>query len=210
VNAIFVTGTDTGVGKTIVSAILTKALGATYWKPIQSGDPDQTDTMLVQRLVGPELRFLPEAHIFKLPISPHASAAAEGLEIQPQRLIIPEVDNTLIIEGAGGVLVPLNEEDLYVDWVAAQGLPVILVSFNRLGSINHTLMSVEALLNRQIEVLGIIFNGEPAAESERYILQYTGLPCLARIPWNDHPDGAFVSQQAERIRSGLEGRLLFS
>lgn len=202
-NACFITGTDTGVGKTIVSAILAKAWDAAYWKPIQSGDPDQSDTRRIQHLCGVDWPCFPEAYVLSQPLSPHAAAAIDGVRIESDRIRIPDAESPIVIEGAGGVLVPINEEELYVDWVEQQGLPVILVSLNRIGSINHTLLSVEALMNRHIDVVGILFNGEEAAESERFIGQYTGLPLLGRIPQCAAPDPGWIAEQASILKPAI-------
>ncbi len=206
-NAIFITGTDTGVGKTLVSAIVVRALDAAYWKPVQSGDHDSTDTMRVKDLAGNDTRCYPESYVLSQPVSPHAAAAADGVTIQLAEMVLPFSPGFLVVEGAGGVLVPLNEEELFADWVALQGLPVILVSLNRLGSINHTLLSVESLLNRHLDILGIIFNGEPAEKSESFILNYTLLPCLGCIPWTASPDARFVQAQADLIRPALSAAM---
>lgn len=201
--SLFVTGTDTGVGKTLVSAVLVRALNAAYWKPVQSGDLDFSDTDRVRQYCGGNLHSFPEAYRLREPISPHASAALDGVHIQTASIAPPEHDGWLVVEGAGGLMVPLNDEELYADWLAAQGLPVVLVSLNRLGSINHTLLSVEGLLNRNLEILGLVFNGEPAPTSESFILSYTELPCLGRIPWTASPDAAFVETQAAALRPAL-------
>jgi len=207
VKTLFVTGTDTGVGKTLVSAILVKALRASYWKPIQSGLEEGTDTSLVQMLCGPETHCFPEAYRLHMPASPHAAAAAEGKSIALADLVLPISEGPLVVEGAGGILVPLNDEELFADWVQQQGLPVVLVSLNRLGSINHTLLSVEALMNRHLDILGIVFNGDEVPTTERFILEYTALPMLGRIPWCEQPDAAFVVRQAELIRPAFESWL---
>ncbi|MBI1192896.1 MAG: dethiobiotin synthase [Bacteroidetes bacterium] len=203
-NALFVTGTDTGVGKTLVSAILVKALSASYWKPVQSGLDDGTDTSLVQTLCGEGTHCFPEAYRLHMPASPHAAAAAESKRIALADLVLPLAAGPLVVEGAGGILVPLNDEELFADWVQQQGLPVVLVSLNRLGSINHTLLSVEALMNRHLDILGIVFNGDEVPATERFILEYTSLPMLARVPWVAKPDAAFVDEQARLIRPAFD------
>lgn len=187
-----------------MSAILVKALGAAYWKPVQSGLDDETDTELVQRLCGPSTVCYPEAYRLHMPASPHAAAAAEDKTIALADLVLPQDKGPLVVEGAGGILVPLNTEELFADWVQQQGLPVVLVSLNRLGSINHTLLSVEALLNRHLDILGIVFNGDEVPQTERFILDYTALPMLGRIPWSQRPDAAFVAEQARKIRASLD------
>ena len=179
---LFVTGIGTGIGKTIVSAVLTEKLKADYWKPVQSGDLDNSDTMKVKSLVSnPVTVFHPETYRLTQPFSPHKSAAIDGIEIDPAKFIIPQTDNRLIIEGAGGLMVPLNDSFLMIDLIKQLNAEVILVSQNYLGSINHTLLSVFALKKYDINIKGIIFNGEHNPNSESYILNYTGLKLLGHI-----------------------------
>jgi dethiobiotin synthetase len=179
----FITGIGTGVGKTIVSAILTEALKADYWKPIQCGDLENTDSDLLRKLISNDkTRIHPEAYKFKTAASPHYAAASEKVKIDIAKIIVPETKNDLVIEGAGGLLVPLNEENLMIDLVKKLDAEVILVSQNYLGSINHTLLSVEALKSRNIRVKGIVFNGNSQLSSEEYILDHTGIKLLFSIP----------------------------
>ena len=182
----FVTGIGTDVGKTLASAILVEALKADYWKPLQAGDLDTTDTMKVKALVSnPHSKFYPEAYRFSGAMSPHAAAAADGTKVLPARLTVPETANTLIIEGAGGLMVPLNEQFLVIDLIVQLQSEAVIVSRNYLGSINHTLLTVAALQNRSIPIAGIIFNGPSTPATEELILNYTGLKCLLRI--NEEP-----------------------
>ncbi|WP_266204683.1 dethiobiotin synthase [Pontibacter kalidii] len=178
----FVTGIGTDVGKTVAAAILTEALQADYWKPVQAGGLDFTDTDTVKSLVSNERSvFHPEAYRLKMAASPHKAAAAEGVEIDVKGMRLPDTQNNLIVEGAGGLMVPLNKRYLVLDLVQQLGLEVILVSRNYLGSINHTLLTAEVLRYRKIPVAGIIFNGEENATSEDFIVKYTGLRCLPSI-----------------------------
>lgn len=178
----FITGIGTDVGKTIVSAILVEAFNADYWKPIQAGDLNNTDTMKVRSLISnAKSKFHPEAYQLTKQISPHAAAEADGIKINIDTLALPITSNSLIIEGAGGLMVPLNDEFLVIDLIQKLKAEVILVSNNYLGSINHTLLTVEALKNRNIPIAGIIFNGKPTKTSEEYILNYTGLKSLLFI-----------------------------
>jgi len=178
---LFITGIGTGIGKTIVSAILVEKLKADYWKPVQSGDLDNSDTLLVKSLVSnPVTRFHPEAYRLTQPFSPHKSAALDGIEIDPEKIIIPQTNNQLIIEGAGGLMVPLNQDFLMIDLIRKLGVEVILVSQNYLGSINHTLLSIDALRSRNIPIKGIIFNGDNDEWSESVILKQN-LHFLGRI-----------------------------
>lgn len=178
----FITGIGTDVGKTLASAILVEALNADYWKPIQAGDLDNTDTMKVRSLVSnTKSRFHPETYRLTKQMSPHAAAEADGIKIDIETLTLPITSNSLIIEGAGGLMVPLNDKSLVIDLIQKLKAEVILISKNYLGSINHTLLSVEALKKRNIPIAGIIFNGRSAKTSEEYILNYTGLKCLLSI-----------------------------
>lgn len=180
---IFVSGIGTGVGKTILAAILTEKLQADYWKPIQAGNLDDTDTDQVKKLVSNNLTvFYPEKYRLSKPMSPHAAAEIDGLEIKLTDFNIPETQNDLIIEGAGGLLVPLSNELLVIDLIKHLDGEVVLVSRHYLGSINHTLLSAEALKLRNIKVIGIVFNGEPYPQGEEIILRHTGLRCLLRMP----------------------------
>ncbi|MGZ3872549.1 MAG: dethiobiotin synthase [Mucilaginibacter sp.] len=180
---IFVTGIGTGIGKTIVSAALVEKLQADYWKPVQSGELDDSDTSKVKSLVTNKVSvFHPETYRLTQPFSPHKSAAIDKTEIDESKFAIPQTANILIIEGAGGLMVPLNDRFLIIDLIKQLNTEVILVSQNYLGSINHTLLSVDALKNRNIGIKGIIFNGVKDIYSKEYILEYTGLDLLGHIP----------------------------
>jgi len=180
---IFVTGIGTGIGKTIVSAILTEKLKADYWKPVQSGDLDDSDTNKVKSLVSnATTRFHQEAYRLSQPFSPHKSAAIDGITIDPRSIMLPATYNQLIIEGAGGLMVPLNDNFLMIDLIRQLEAEVVLVSQNYLGSINHTILSVYALKNEGIPVRGIIFNGIKDIYSKDFIMQYSGLELLGHIP----------------------------
>jgi len=179
---IFVAGIGTGVGKTVVSAILCEALGADYWKPVQAGNLRSTDTMQVKRWVtNPKCTFHPEAYRFRLAASPHQAAATENKRIQLENIIPPTTRNHLIIEGAGGLLVPLNGKALMIDLISRYDFPVILVSRHYLGSINHTLLSIEALKSRRLKITGIIFNGNENKFTEQIILRISGVKMLGRM-----------------------------
>lgn len=178
----FVTGIGTDVGKTIASAILAEAMGADYWKPIQAGDLHQTDTMKVKSLVSNKQSvFYPEVYCLTKPMSPHAAAFHDKVQINPDDILLPKHTRNLIIEGAGGLMVPLNNDFLMIDLIKELNAEVILVSQNYLGSINHTLLSAEALQNRNIPIKGIIFNGQSVNTTENFICEYTGLKLLFRI-----------------------------
>ena len=171
----FITGTDTGVGKTVVSAILQAGLGSFYWKPVQSGLSEKTDTELVREMSGLADRFFwPEAYRLKAPISPHASAASEGITIDPARIRLPVwAHGPLIVEGAGGILVPLNASFMMLDLMKDLALPVLLVARSGLGTINHTLLSLEVLRSNGLRVFGIVMNGT-LNESNRQALEFYG------------------------------------
>lgn len=179
-----VTATDTDVGKTVFAAALAQALHGYYWKPVQAGLSDSTDSETVARLSGlPPKRILPEAYRLRLPASPHLAAAAEGIEIDPDALQPPGCDAPLIIEGAGGVLVPLSKDRLFADVFARWGIPVILCARTRLGTINHSLLSIEALRTRGIPVHGIAFIGDGNETVEETITTLSGAKRLGRLPY---------------------------
>ena len=182
-NKYFVTGIGTGIGKTLVSAILTEKLKADYWKPIQSGDLDTSDSITIDGLISNSQTIIhPESYRLTQPLSPHLSARLDGVDIDLNKINTPLTNNNLIIEGAGGLMVPLNEDELIIDLIKKLEVEVILVSQNYLGSINHTLLSVNLLKQYEIPIKGIIFNGEENTETERYILQYTKIKKLGSIP----------------------------
>jgi dethiobiotin synthetase len=194
---IIVAGIGTEIGKTVASAVVVEALQADYWKPVQSGGLEDSDTDTVRRLItNPVTQFHPEAYRLTQPMSPHAAAELDGITIELDKITLPQTTNSLVVELAGGLMVPLNERDLMIDLVQQLNLPVVLVSRNYLGSINHTLLSVEACLNRGISLPGIIFNGPTVPATERFILNYTGLPCLGRIGQEESMTTAVVSRYA--------------
>lgn len=193
-NALIVAGTDTGIGKTLVAAGLTGALSARYWKPVQSGLEEETDSEVVARLTGAET--LPEAYRLKLPASPHLSAEAERVAIDPARLALPEVAGPLVVEGAGGLMVPLNRQLLQIDQFADWAAPMVLCARTALGTINHTLLSLEAAKARGIEVLGVIFVGDAEPLVEATIRDFGGVRQLGRLPRLD-------PVTAETLRSGI-------
>lgn len=177
----FVTAIGTDSGKTLISSILVEALKADYWKPVQAGMP--TDTETVEELVSNGItKFHPETHLFKLPVSPHAAAKFEHLTVVLDDFVLPETENDIVIEGAGGVLVPLNDEDFVIDIAKELNVPVILVVNNYLGSINHSLLTINYLESNNIPVRGVIFNGETNEESERIIEKHSGYKVLLRLP----------------------------
>ena len=194
IRTIVVTGTDTDVGKTVFAAGLADALGASYWKPIQAGLEGGTDTASVAALSGlPSEKLLPEAYRLRTPCSPHRAAELDGVEINLERLTPPTVGGPLVIEGAGGVLVPVTRETLFADLFARWRLPVVLVARTGLGTINHSLLSIEALRNRGISLLGIAFSGEPQEDSETIICGRANIRRLGRLPRLNPLDRASLS-----------------
>jgi len=182
-NTYFITGIGTGIGKTVVSAILTEKLEADYWKPIQSGDLDVSDSLFIRNLVtNTKTVIYPERYRLGQPLSPHLSARLDGVQITTESIQIPETRNSLIIEGAGGLMVPLNEHHLILDLIKHLNVKVIVVSQNYLGSINHTLLTLEVLKSNNIQVEGLIFNGSPNSETENYIQNYSEIKIIGKIP----------------------------
>jgi len=194
----FISGIGTDVGKTIVSAVLTEALQADYWKPVQAGDLDFGDADRVKSLVSNKKSvFHPGRFGLNTPASPHYAAELDGVEIALSDFSIPQTDNHLLIEGAGGLMVPLNSKDTVADLIKHLDVPVILVSRNYLGSINHTMLSIELLKNKGIKIAGIVFNGDTTPASENWILNNSGLNCIARIATaQGQPNKEWVSEMA--------------
>lgn len=196
---LFISGIGTEIGKTIASAVLVENLQADYWKPIQSGELDNSDSMLVERLISNKKTIIhPEAYRLTQPFSPHKSAALDGINIDLDKIILPKTENRLIIEGAGGLMVPLNDQDLIIDLIKKLDAEVILVSKNYLGSINHTLLSVELLKNRSIPIRKLIFCGESNPSSEDAIYSQTGLVSL-RIPFFKVLDKLRIAEFASQL-----------
>jgi len=201
---IFITGIGTGIGKTIVSAIVTEALQADYWKPIQAGLQEDTDSQTMSRFITNSVtKIHPEAFRLNMPASPHAAAKAENKEIRIKDIRIPATASNLVIEGAGGLMVPLNDKELMIDFIKETNAPVILVVKHYLGSINHTLLSVEALKQRKINVAGIIYNGEPNASSEEAIEAFTQSKILGRIEQEAVFSQDVILKYAQKIKSSL-------
>lgn len=188
-NRLIVTGTDTGIGKTVFAAALAGALDGAYWKPVQAGLDEESDSECVARLsgLGPD-RILPEAYRLQTPCSPHLAAEIDGVTIDPARLVPPAVSHPLVIEGAGGALVPLARDLLFADLFARWGLPVVIVARTALGTINHSLLSIEALRARGVTIAGIAFVGEANAESESVIAEMGRVRRLGRLPRLDPLD----------------------
>jgi dethiobiotin synthetase len=200
----FVTGIGTEIGKTMISAFLVEKLKADYWKPIQSGDLDSSDTMKVKSLISNyQTVFHPESYRLTQPFSPHHSANLDGVKIDLNNFIIPQTENNLIIEGAGGLMVPLNNQDLIIDLIKKLDVEVILVSKNYLGSINHTLLSIEALKSRDIKIKGIIFNGDENLSTQNIIVKMTGIKVIANIPQLNKIDKTSLKDLVDKVDLAL-------
>jgi dethiobiotin synthetase len=203
-NKYFVTGIGTDVGKTVVSAIVVEALEADYWKPIQAGELQHTDTHCVEELISNSKSQM-HAHSFalKTPMSPHASAAIDGIKIDLARVQEPETANDLVIEGAGGLLVPLNEEETILDLIK-NDYKIIVVSRHYLGSINHTLLTLSELRRKGLMVSGIIFNGKENTSTETIIKKIGRVAEIGRIEEEEMIDKKMVKKYAELFKSQLE------
>lgn len=200
----FITGIGTEVGKTIVSAIVTEALKADYWKPIQAGDIDNSDTHKVQALISNKnSHFHPNSFALKTPMSPHAAAEIDGIEVTSGNIKEPVTGNHLVIEGAGGLLVPINNRETIIDLIKPS-YKVILVSRHYLGSINHTLMSIEVLKQRGLDCFGIIFSGNEHPTTESIIKEMSGVPVLGRISEEKEFNKETILKYANALRGSLE------
>ena len=201
---IFVTGIGTDVGKTVVSAVLTEALQADYWKPVQSGYIDGTDANTIKSLISNDRSVIhPEAYLLKAATVPSYAAEQEGVTIDAHRINIPGTDNRLIIEGAGGLMVHLSKDFLIIDLIEKFEVPVLLVSENYLGSINHTLLSIEALQKRGIEILGIIYNDDRSDHMRALIEHTSGIREIGSIDKGLGIDKDFVRGQAAALKASL-------
>ncbi len=199
---IFITGTSTDVGKTVASAILVKALGADYWKPVQCGDLENSDTNTLRNLVGADHlgTFHPERYRLKLPQSVHIAAAAEQKLVRLSDFAMPQTSRTLVIEGAGGALVPLNDDETVIDIARHLDVGVVLLTKFYLGTYNHTLLTIEALQARGIRILGIILNGQDAPEFCEFITRKTGVRFLGIIPTCTKVDSETIATLAHEWR----------
>ena len=200
---IFVTGIGTDVGKTIASAIITESLEADYWKPIQAGDLENSDSHKIKCFLSNKKTVIhPNSYALNTPASPHLAAELDRITIDLKKIVEPKTDNHLVIEGAGGVFVPLNSNDCVIDLIQTD-YKAIVVSRHYLGSINHTLLTVEALQNRKITIAGIIFNGEENKATEEIILNKTGLQCIGRIEQEPYFDQNVIKEYADLFREQL-------
>ncbi len=191
---IVVTGTDTDIGKTVFAAGLTAALGARYWKPVQAGLADGSDAASVVTLGVPADHVLPEAYRLTTPCSPHLAAEIDGVTIDPDRLALPQVEGPLVVEGAGGVMVPVTRDLIFANLFARWGKPVVLVARTGLGTINHSLLSIEALRSRGVPILGIAFVGDAVEDSEATITALGKVRRLGRLPRLDSLNAATLAE----------------
>ncbi|MBM3419300.1 MAG: dethiobiotin synthase [Bacteroidetes bacterium] len=209
---LFVTGIGTDVGKTLVSKILCRVWSADYWKPMQSGELHALDSQKVASIQGENFQAFPEQFLLSKPLSPHAAAEIDGITLKVTDFKLPETDRNLILEGAGGLLVPINSDgDTILTLIEQLNIPVVLVSRHYLGSINHTLLSVSALKQQKIPIVGIIFVGNPLPGTEEIICKYTQLPVIAKIPLLDpFTDGtieSYCETYGEEIKLNLNHEL---
>jgi dethiobiotin synthetase len=194
-----IAGIGTEIGKTVCSAIITKALRADYWKPIQAGNLTDGDAYWVQQWV-PGTEIHASTYALQNPLSPHSAAELDGIRIDLNSFHLPKTTENLVVELAGGIMVPLNEKDTNLDLIERLGLPVILVSKNYLGSINHTLMTFEILKSRNIDIAGIVFNGQTNSSGESFILNHTGLPVLLRVYEEKEINPSLIARYAESFK----------
>ena len=200
---LFITGISTDVGKTIVSAIIVEALEADYWKPIQAGDLENSDSQKVKEYVAnSKSKFHPNSYALNTPASPHYAAEVDGIVIELNKITERKTQNHLVIEGAGGIFVPLNNTDCVIDLIQPD-YKVIVVSRHYLGSINHTLLTIEALKNRKINIAGIIFSGDENKATESVILNKTGLKRIGRIEEEPYFDQNVIKEYADLFRENL-------
>jgi dethiobiotin synthetase len=200
---LFITGISTDVGKTIASSILVEALEADYWKPIQAGDLENSDSHKIKLYLSNKKTVIhPNSYALNTPASPHYAAEVDGITIDLKHIIEPKTDNHLVIEGAGGVYVPLNDTDCVIDLIK-EDYKVVVVSRHYLGSINHTLLTIEALKNRKISIAGIIFSGDENKATESIILSKTGIKCIGRIEQEPYFDQNVIREYADLFRENL-------
>ena len=200
---LFITGIGTDVGKTIASAIITEALEADYWKPVQAGDLQNSDSHKVKSFLSNKKTVIhPNSYALNTPASPHYAAELDRITIDLKKIIEPKTENHLVVEGAGGVFVPLNSKDYVIDLIQPD-YKIIVVSRHYLGSINHTLLTTEALQNRKIAVAGIVFSGDENKATEEIILNKTGIKCIGRIEQEPYFDQNVIKEYADLFREQL-------
>ncbi len=202
-NSIAIVGIHTGIGKTIAATVLAEAMGADYWKPVQAGTEERDAAQVKQLLTDGANRVHDEAIVLSQPMSPHAAADIDGLVVDYTKFVWPKTDKTLLIETAGGILSPMSSDSTMADFVSHYDLPVILIVQNYLGSINHTLLSIEVLKSRGILLIGIVMNGVENKSSETFIEQYSKVPIIARISQFDTLNNEAIKKCAAQIQVSL-------
>tara|TARA_B100000700_G_C14936452_1_gene804574 strand:+ start:627 stop:1289 length:663 start_codon:yes stop_codon:yes gene_type:complete len=196
---LIICGTDTDVGKTVISSLLVQGLNAIYWKPIQSGIESGTDTDRVRQLLNlSQERWIPEVYKFKTPVSPHWAAEIDNETVNPNLLQIPNINKPLIIETAGGLMVPLNRQFLQIDQLKNWGLEVLLVARSGLGTLNHTLLSIEALRKRDIKIIGLILNGTLHKDNPKTLEEFGGIPVIAQLPILEKLNSITLAEEWEK------------
>jgi len=196
-----IVGIGTGVGKTVVSAIVSEALGAVYFKPIQAGDLDDSDAINVRNLCSEQVVVAEESFRLKTPMAPHGAAKIDGITMRVSDIVFPVSDRPLIVEGAGGLMVPLNHEgETFVEIYKKANLPIILVSRHYLGSINHTLLTIDKLKSEDFKIAGIVYVGDENRVSEEIIAESTGVKTIARIPLVEALTPAFIKAESNKFK----------
>ncbi|MCA0429401.1 MAG: dethiobiotin synthase [Bacteroidetes bacterium] len=197
---IFITGIGTNVGKTVASAVITEALQADYWKPIQTGSNDLTDTQNIKNLISNTKSVIHnESYLFKEPVSPHLAASLENQTIQLSNIVIPNTENNIVIEGAGGILVPINNTHFVIDLANVFDCEIVLVIKNYLGCINHALLSIDYLLNNQYNLKGLILNGNFDKQVKSAILNHSETPIIAEIKEFETIDKSIIKELAKTV-----------
>lgn len=200
---LFITGIGTDVGKTIASAIITESLKADYWKPIQAGDIDNSDSHKIKSFLSNDKTVIhPNSYLLNTPASPHYAAEIDGITIDKTKIKEPLTSNHLVVEGAGGIFVPINDTDCIIDLIQPDH-KVVVVSRHYLGSINHTLLTIEALQNRKLDIAGIVFNGDENKATEEIILSKTGIKLIGRINQEPYFDKNVIAEYADLFRENL-------
>ena len=201
VKGLFITGIGTDVGKTVASAVITKALEADYWKPAQCGDLDNSDSIKIARLTG--LNTFPEAYRLQAPMSPHAAADLEGVELNINEIELPSSDNTIVAEGAGVVMVPFNSDETYLDLMVKLNLPVVLVTRHYLGSINHTMLSWKVLKEAGLNVVSVVISGTPQESTESHFKAVMDVPFI-RINELNEVNSDSIAEEAQGLKSSIK------
>lgn len=204
IKGVAIVGIGTDVGKTVVSAIISEALLACYFKPAQAGDLDNSDSMKVERLTSDRVEIASEIFRLKTPMAPHGAAKIDGVQMRLSDIQFPVTEKPLVLEGAGGLMVPLNENnETFLDIYKKSGLPVVVVSRHYLGSINHTLLTIDRLKLERLNILGVVYVGEENEVTESIIERNTGVKKLARIPWTEELNADFVKEQSSKLKGLL-------